>query len=136
MQAQIVTAMESLDPGEWDALTSPGARPLDPFTTHRFLSALERSGSVGPGTGWQPQHLVLRRGGRLVAAMPLYVKSHSQGAGFHGSPVLAIRRRLERSWRRAGSSPCCISERISVGDTPSALILCRSTRLHSRSTSG
>ena len=79
MQAQIVTAMESLDPGEWDALTSPGARPLDPFTTHRFLSALERSGSVGPGTGWQPQHLVLRRGGRLVAAMPLYVKSHSQG---------------------------------------------------------
>lgn len=79
MQAQIVTAIEALDPGEWDALTPPGARPLDPFTTHRFLSALERSGSVGPGTGWQPQHLVLRRGERLVAAMPLYVKSHSQG---------------------------------------------------------
>ena len=59
---------------EWDALGSG-----DPFTTHRFLLALEQSGSVGPGTGWDPQHLLVRQRGELVAAMPLYVKSHSQG---------------------------------------------------------
>lgn len=68
---------------DWDALACPeaadGGRPIDPFTTHRFLTALERSGSVGPGTGWTPRPLVARQGGTPVAAAPLYVKSHSQG---------------------------------------------------------
>ena len=59
---------------EWDALTEG-----DPFTSHRFLLALEESGSVGPGTGWEPRHLIARIGGVLVGAMPQYVKSHSQG---------------------------------------------------------
>lgn len=81
-----VTALSGLGDiaaAEWDACACPeaadGGRPLDPFTTHRFLSALERSGSVGAGTGWQPHHLVVRAAGSAVAAMPLYAKSHSQG---------------------------------------------------------
>ena len=67
---------------EWDAAAAPeqaDGRPLDPFTTHRFLSVLESSGSTGTGTGWQARPLVLRDGGKLLAATPLYVKSHSQG---------------------------------------------------------
>ncbi|HMO06368.1 MAG TPA: GNAT family N-acetyltransferase [Paracoccaceae bacterium] len=68
---------------EWDVLAGPevadGGRPGDPFTTHRFLSALEDSRSVGTGTGWTPRHIALRAGGRLVAAAPAYLKSHSQG---------------------------------------------------------
>jgi predicted N-acyltransferase len=65
---------------DWDACAAHGpGRPADPFTTHRFLKALEDSGSVGPGTGWQPRHLVARQGGVIVAVMPLYAKSHSQG---------------------------------------------------------
>ena len=67
---------------EWDALACPEAatgRPLDPFTTHRFLAALESSGSTGPGTGWQPRPMLVRQGGKLIAAAPLYVKSHSRG---------------------------------------------------------
>lgn len=74
--------MAAIPAAEWDALACLEAatgRPLDPFTTHRFLAALEASGSTGPGTGWQAQPLVLRRDGRAVAAMPLYVKGHSQG---------------------------------------------------------
>ncbi|MEZ5753042.1 MAG: GNAT family N-acetyltransferase, partial [Paracoccaceae bacterium] len=67
--------MTTLDPAEWDALTD-GA---DPFTSHRFLAALERSASVGPGTGWEAKHLTIRQHGRLLAAMPLYAKGHSQG---------------------------------------------------------
>ncbi|WP_413869050.1 GNAT family N-acetyltransferase [Albidovulum sp.] len=81
-----VTALSGLGDiaaADWDACACPeaadGGRPVDPFTTHRFLSALERSGSVGAGTGWQPHHLVVRAAGSAVAAMPLYVKSHSQG---------------------------------------------------------
>lgn len=67
----------------WNACACPetieGGIPLDPFTTHRFLAALEASGSVGAGTGWQPQHLVARIGPEVIAVAPLYLKSHSQG---------------------------------------------------------
>ncbi len=72
-----------IDPAEWDACACPeagdGGRPNDPFTTHRFLSALEASGAVGPGTGWEPHHLVARQAGEIIAVAPLYAKGHSQG---------------------------------------------------------
>ena len=68
---------------DWDALACPeaaaGTRPIDPFTTHRFLAALDASGSTGTGTGWSARPLVLRDDTRLLAGTPLYVKSHSQG---------------------------------------------------------
>lgn len=67
----------------WDACACPetadGGRPLDPFTTYRFLSALEDSGSVGPGTGWRPQYLAAHLDGKIIACAPMYLKSHSQG---------------------------------------------------------
>lgn len=75
-------SLADIPAAEWDAIAAPeqsDGRPVDPFTTHRFLSALEISGSTGTGTGWQARPLALREGGRLVAVTPLYVKSHSQG---------------------------------------------------------
>ncbi|WP_136636432.1 GNAT family N-acetyltransferase [Pseudooceanicola onchidii] len=68
---------------DWDACACPevteGGAPTDPFTTYRFLKALEDSGSVGRGTGWQPHYLTAHKGEVMIAAAPLYVKSHSQG---------------------------------------------------------
>lgn len=68
---------------EWDACACPeaadGGRPEDPFTTHRFLKALEDSGSVGSGSGWQPQYLTAEAGGQIIACAPLYAKAHSRG---------------------------------------------------------
>lgn len=68
---------------DWDACACPeaadGRPPTDPFTTHRFLSALETSGSVGRGTGWQPRYLTAHLGQEMIAVAPLYAKSHSQG---------------------------------------------------------
>jgi predicted N-acyltransferase len=80
--AVLLDGWEAISAAEWDALAAPGhpgERPENPFLTHRFLRALESSGSTGPGTGWQAQPLVIRRGGALWAAAPLYVKGHSQG---------------------------------------------------------
>ncbi|MFV0491653.1 MAG: GNAT family N-acetyltransferase [Pseudorhodobacter sp.] len=75
--------MAEIPAADWDGLACPeagdGTRPHDPFMTHRFLLALERSGSTGPGTGWQLQALLARENGHLIAAAPLYLKSHSQG---------------------------------------------------------
>ncbi len=65
---------------DWDACAgATGVRPADPFTTHRFLLALEESGSVGEGTGWAPHYLSAWDGGQMIAAAPMYLKSHSQG---------------------------------------------------------
>jgi len=80
IEISALTGIDAIQAVDWDALAAPETgRPADPFTTHRFLLALETSGSVGPGTGWSPRHLVARREGALIAALPLYVKGHSQG---------------------------------------------------------
>lgn len=64
----------------WDACANPtGGRAPDPFTTYAFLSALEDSGSVGRGTGWQPHYLAARQNGEVIACAPMFAKSHSQG---------------------------------------------------------
>ncbi|MBE9475845.1 MAG: N-acetyltransferase, partial [Proteobacteria bacterium] len=74
-----VTVLEGLSgiaSADWDACAGHIG---DPFTTYRFLRALEDSGSVGRGTGWEPHHLVARLRDEVIAVMPLYAKSHSQG---------------------------------------------------------
>ncbi|RUS58809.1 N-acetyltransferase [Pseudorhodobacter sp. E13] len=76
------SAFAEIPAAEWDALACPEAangRPVDPFTTHRFLMALERSGSTGGRSGWQARPMVARRDGQAIAAMPMFAKSHSQG---------------------------------------------------------
>ena len=52
----------------------------NPFVAFDFLDILEKSGCATERSGWAPQHLALRdaRDG-VLAVMPLYLKSHSQG---------------------------------------------------------
>jgi predicted N-acyltransferase len=73
--ARMAEGVAGLPADQWDALTAG----RNPFMTHAFLSALEDSGSVGEGTGWLPTPLVLEDAGRLVGALPAYLKGHSQG---------------------------------------------------------
>lgn len=76
MNIETLSSLGELPATEWDALAPAG----QPFLRHAFLSALEDSGSVGAHCGWQPAHRLLRDGaGRLCAAAPAYVKSHSRG---------------------------------------------------------
>ena len=76
----LLDGMAEISAADWDQLANPqGGVPVDPFTTHRFLLALDRSRSTGKGSGWQTRPLVLYQDGAPVAAMPLYVKSNSQG---------------------------------------------------------
>ena len=73
--AKIASGVAGLNPRAWDALGAD-----HPFISHAFLSALEDSGSVGPGTGWTPAPILVEDDhDRLVAAAPAYLKSHSQG---------------------------------------------------------
>lgn len=72
--AEFAEDLSGVTPPLWDALAHGQA-----CLTHAYLSAMERSGSVGAGTGWQAHHLLLRDGDKLAAAMPLYRKQHSYG---------------------------------------------------------
>jgi len=71
----LVTGVDAVGAAHWNALRGTEF----PFLQHAFLHALETSGSVGEGSGWQARHLLLREGERLLAAMPCYVKTHSYG---------------------------------------------------------
>ncbi|WP_374375727.1 GNAT family N-acetyltransferase [Dongia sp.] len=76
LTARIIDRIEKIAPTAWDACAGGD----NPFVSHAFLQALEISGSVGRGTGWLPQHIVLEDAtGEIHAAAPLYVKGHSQG---------------------------------------------------------
>lgn len=76
IQVSVVGDISTISAQDWDACADG---QLDPFTTHRFLLALEESGSVGDGTGWAPRHLIARLGEEIFGIMPLYAKGHSQG---------------------------------------------------------
>lgn len=76
LTARIHDRIERIPAAAWDSCAGGD----NPFVSHAFLNALEISGSVGRGTGWLPQHIVLEdERGDIHAAAPLYVKGHSQG---------------------------------------------------------
>lgn len=72
--------IDAIAAAAWDACANPDAATYNPFLSHAFLDALEKAGTVGHGTGWIPQHLVLEApAGDVLGVMPLYAKLHSQG---------------------------------------------------------
>ena len=68
----------AIDADQWNALLDLQACAT-PFMRHEYLLAMHRSGSAGGDTGWLPQFLGVTEGDTLVAACPLYLKSHSYG---------------------------------------------------------
>lgn len=75
IEARIAPSVGSLLAARWDALAGG-----NPFVSHAFLTALEDSGSVGPGTGWSPAPIVIEGAdGALAGALPAWLKGHSQG---------------------------------------------------------
>ena len=76
LAARVGGSVGAFDRDQWNALAGTD----NPFVSYEFLTALEDSGSVGAGTGWQPAPLVISEDdGPLLAAMPAYLKGHSQG---------------------------------------------------------
>lgn len=94
LAARVAGSVGAFGRDEWNALAGNG----NPFVSHEFLTALEDSGSVGPGTGWQPAPIVIGEEGRApVAAMPSYVKGHSQGE-------YVFDHAWAHAWERAGGA--------------------------------
>ena len=76
MKISFNSSIEEISKKEWDSLVNV----VDyPFLKHDFLKLLENTSCVGAETGWIPLHISISRDDELIAAMPLYLKSHSQG---------------------------------------------------------
>ena len=77
LTVQVHVGIDTVGEAAWNALADPTG---DPFVSYEFLHACEASRSAVRHTGWAAQHLTLNDGdGRLLGAMPLYLKGHSQG---------------------------------------------------------
>jgi len=92
LSLSVLSGVTEVPAAAWNVLVDDN----DPFLEHAFLAALEHSGSVGPGTGWEPRILVARQGAELVGAVPLYLKDDSMGefiwdfAWAHGAHSVGI----------------------------------------------
>jgi uncharacterized protein len=99
----VAQSMSEIDAAQWDACANPEADTIgpgtpvpqpprggdqppheverfNPFITHAYLKALETSRSVGSRAGWISAHVLVKDDdGRLAAAAPAYLKTHSMG---------------------------------------------------------
>ena len=87
-QIRVLSSLDQIEPDQWNRLPPQCAglakdsppKPANPFLSHEFLYALEKSGSADASTGWLGQHLILESDkGVLIGALPCYLKNHSQG---------------------------------------------------------
>lgn len=69
-----------IDARQWDALLQASPEPT-PFMRHAYLAALHSSASADEHSGWSPHFVALYEPHTqaLLAACPLYLKSHSYG---------------------------------------------------------
>ena len=75
MRVSTVSRLEEVPAEDWNALVGEN----NPFIEHAFLSLLETSGSVGWEAGWEPTHVLVWEGEKLVGAAPTYLKDNSYG---------------------------------------------------------
>lgn len=76
MQTTVISDLSAVPAHHWDALINDGY----PFLQHAFLHALEAENCLGDRSGWYPNHILCHNeDGRLVGALPLYLKDNSFG---------------------------------------------------------
>ncbi len=102
LHLRTIRSIDEIDATAWDACANPQnptgllrsrvestdeaadslseKETFNPFICHRFLAALESSGSARARAGWAPTHLIVEdEAGTLLAAAPAYLKSNSMG---------------------------------------------------------
>lgn len=74
IEIEVLDSFGTINGEEWNALTDDS-----PVLNHALFTTLEETGCVGSGTGWQPYPVIAKSSGRLIGAIPLYLKGHSYG---------------------------------------------------------
>lgn len=74
-EIRLIDSIHQISPDSWNRLWATDY----PFIQHAFLAALEDSGCTCAKSGWAPSHLIVENQGQAIAAMPMYLKTHSYG---------------------------------------------------------
>jgi predicted N-acyltransferase len=75
MEIQFLEKISDIGKKEWDAVVNSDY----PFLKYNFLKILETSKCVSEENGWSPFHIVVKEKNAVIAVMPLYIKTDSQG---------------------------------------------------------
>ena len=78
-KGKVITSLNDVSAQEWDGAANPATAPFNPFLSHAFLWALEKSGSATAETGWAAHHFVIEQAGKILGLAPCYLKSNSMG---------------------------------------------------------
>ncbi|CAM9604567.1 unnamed protein product, partial [Phaeothamnion confervicola] len=80
LEVEVKGAVKNINQAEWDSLLSPDESP---FMEYDWIYCMEESGCATEETGWRPLHFLTTTAvappGRLLAAVPMYLKGHSMG---------------------------------------------------------
>lgn len=75
MKVDFVDSIEKISREDWESVLNNKY----PFLQYDFLKTLEVTKCVSPEQGWTPFHAVVSEGEMIIAIMPLYIKTDSQG---------------------------------------------------------
>ena len=75
MKVDFVDSIEKITKEDWESVLNNKY----PFLQYDFLKTLEVTKCVSPEQGWTPFHAVVSEGEMIIAIMPLYIKTDSQG---------------------------------------------------------
>ena len=83
LTVRIASSVGNFDREEWNALGGSD----NPFVSHEFLTAMEDSGSVGPGTGWEPAPIAITddAGSRMFVCSDTEYCNTRQAEGHRGT---------------------------------------------------
>ena len=75
MKITFLDSIQEISKDEWERVLNSDY----PFLKYDFLKTLEITKCVSPEQGWTPLHLVVSSDEEILALMPLYIKTDSQG---------------------------------------------------------
>ena len=76
MKINFLNSIEEVDKQDWDGIQENKY----PFLKYEFLKSLETTKCVSAEQGWTPLHVVVSENDdKIIAVMPLYIKTDSQG---------------------------------------------------------
>lgn len=75
MKHTIHSSIKLIPKSDWQKLCEENT----PFFDYNFLTALEDGHCLNRETGWEPHYICIYDDSKLIAALPLYLKSHSYG---------------------------------------------------------
>ncbi len=98
------TSIKEISEENWSQLLG---KDKNPFFEWEWLQTLEDSESVSQKYGWQPVHLAIWKGKKVIGLAPLYLKNHSYGEFIFDQAFLRLSEDLGLSYypKLIGMSP-------------------------------